>query len=255
MAYIVSGYQKTGQMLILDPRERFIYPFNLGDYSEIRFGMYFSATAATGDNATVSANDWSTKRSARDSVYIGFCNFNTGLLLPLQTGFDFIGCAALGDQTCGITVQSVSDSYIRLGAVGNGNGQVFLADTTGAVTTPGILTVSDAIARFPTNSVGFANYAGMFGLQLGISGANLCSMRAFGNNVTYTTNPSLTNLRTDVSTLGQGTSSLSSVVTGYYTSGGTNNNNVMMKPNAIFIYTPQFNSRLRIHALVVERYA
>ena len=243
-------------MLILDPREKFIYPFAVGDYTEIRMGMYFSITPTTGDNGLLVASDLQAKTSPKNALYWGFCNFNTGSLLPLQSGYDFIGSISKQDQQCGSTFGSTTDSNIRLGdQAGNGQLPLFLTDTTGATQFLASLAPSDIVAKCPTSSAGFNAYAGMAGLQLMFSGTNLFSFRAFGDNGTYVTNTTLTNLRNDMSTLGTNTSSLTTVYTGFFTSGGGNNSNVMMKPNSIMMYFPMLNSKIRLHAIAVERYA
>ena len=50
-------------------------------------------------------------------------------------------------------------------------------------------------------------------------------------------------------------SSSNQIITGYYTHDGTSTGFPEPKPSGILFYTPFFNNRVRVHGLVLERYA
>lgn len=255
MASIITGYFKTGGMLILDPREKLVYPFNIGDYSEVRFGMYYSFTSGAefGDNTSVFSDNQAPSPSPLSKIYLGFCNFYTGNLFPGQSGaYDYIG--AISDAAGGSVgyADNGDNTYTILrpcGAGGNNNWAIHTTDLTGTLSNKGEGALQTFFAK---HGSGITNYASLLGAQFYYSGNNAFGYRVFNNGVTLTTDTRLSVLRNDVSSLG---TARSPYVTGFLTTGGTNNSNVLMKPNSLFIYMPMINSRLRIHALLVERYA
>lgn len=258
MASIITGYFKTGGMLILDPREKLVYPFNIGDYSEVRFGMYISFTSGAefGDNTNIFTDRGTASSSALSKVYIGFCNFNTGTLFPGQSGgYDFVGTISdVGASDVGLTDNNDNNYVVFRPSALNGtnNWSTYTTDLTGNLSYKSDFNIGGGPLYIAKHATGASNYASLVGAQFYYSGSNAFVYRVFGNSTTMTTDTRLSVLRTDISNLG---TVRTNFMTGFFTSGGINSSNLLMKPNSLFIYTPMLNSRLRIHALLVERYA
>lgn len=257
MATIVTGYNKTGAMLILDPRERLIYPFNFGSYSEIRMGMFWSLTpVVSGDNGNMAASDLTTSPSAvLQKQFIGFCNYDTGRNMPLQgTGYDFIGIVGglSGDNNCGY---DAATTILKGGDVGNAiYFSVTMIDGSGNNARIGTLQTSPAIVLYATTTPtgGDLGYASFFGLKLLNSGNNK-AIKAFSDSNIYIDNASasISSLRTKISNEGT-TPGLQ--FNGLFVSGFAGSN-TCLTPNAFFINNHMLNTRFRIHALAVEKYA
>lgn len=255
MATIVTGFNRTGAMIILDPRERLLYPFNLGEYSEVRFGMLYSWTAATGDNITPQS-DRAYATTPIGYSYMGFSNFNSGTVqFPIQTsGFDFIGIVGSSqdvNNSPGVTNNSTTLTYPG----GQGSAGNFCL---GYRTDQGGSSSSSAANVFNTNTIFNVTVAGSTGTLAGSMGMRLSfptstgySFNMFYNNGS-TAEVLLANLRTGVAA--QMETQTSNYV-GYFTTGGAATGYGMSKPNSIYIYNPMLNTRMRIHALLVERYA
>lgn len=257
MGYIVEKYPfvgTTGQCLILDPRERLMYPFNFGSYSTIRFGMYYSYTRVTGDNLQVFQDTAAAGSTTLGNYFIGFCNYNTGVdNLPVNlSGLDFIGFGRSQTNNIGVGVNILSSTDAWINGGYDGNGAYFgmnVISSSGNFNEFG--SSASMLNYFPTTATGTTNYCSLLGLTVTFTGANEFTMKGFSNNNTYTSNPTTANLRSEMSALGTYQSALK---TGFFTTGCTNNSNLMMKPNCLIIYSPALNSRMRIHNLVVERY-
>jgi len=249
----------TGQCLVLGTRERLIYPFNLGDYSEIRMGMFWSTTSGSADNTIVVNNDTVAQNSTYNQIYFGFSNFNTGAYVPGEVnGYDYIGTVGrYNTQPCGIYGDSSNVQFVG-GANGGGGLTLFkmgITDLTGACSIASGFDNNglDFDMKCPSvDQTGATQFAGFFGLRLFTSGSKAYGIQRFTNGGTYSSNVTTAALRTNVANLG---TSRGTICTGFMTSGGVEAANRMMLPNAIYIYTPMMNTRLRIHNLVVERYA
>lgn len=261
MALIVEKFPfvgTTGQCLILNQREKLVYPFNLGNYSEIRFGMFFSFTSgAPNNNVPILTNDTNSQSTAITQGFFGFSTLNTGAYLPGQSGgYDYIGLYGYeGSASIGLSVGSPTISFAGGATPGaSENWKAGITDTTG-----GYFSLSGYSAngltcsiKCPNVATGATSFAGMFGMQLVMSGTNGVAFRTFSNDTTYASDVSTTALRNAMTSLG---STRSVWATGYYTTGQIPGGNRMSTPNSLLIYTPMLNSRLRIHNLVVERYA
>lgn len=241
--------------LILDPKERLIYPFNIGNYSEARFGMIYSFAPVTGSNGEVSAESFPTV-SASQAVYIGLCNYNTGTSnFPGQSnGYDFLGISTRNPATNAVLFQVSSN--IQYYGGGDSNYWMFLPTCqTGFLDYRNQQTFDNQSYQYlqitPTSGVyGQTKFSSAFGIQL-VLNSNTFAFRAFFNN-SSSNDTSNNYLRTGVNsmwTLGNVTK------TGFFTSGYNNTSDIMMKPNAIYIYNPLLQNRLRIHNILVERYA
>lgn len=241
----------TGQCLILNPRERLIYPFSFGNYSEIRCAIAWSLTAATGNNSTLNASDVYAQTAPPNSIYFGFCNFQTGSLLPGQSGgYDYVGTIPGGPNTAGINAGGGNLNWQGGGSSAT-NCRIGVTDITGGRFTgaPNELNIAASVSQ--TNIAGATSFAGLLGWKFTLSGSNAYSLQGLTTDTSFTSNVSTSNLRTFIAS----PSTTTSVVTGFFTSGGTAAGNRLMVPNAFFVYMPMLNQRLRIHNLVVERYA
>lgn len=249
----ITGGGTGDNCLILDSKERLIYPFNVGDYSEIRFAMVFSYAPITGSNGVLTSESFAVT-SPSQAYYFGLCNYNTGTTaFPGQPGgFDFIG--ACNNAAAPSTIfDTVGSNQIRYYGGGDANniGYVKSCQT-------GFL-VNGAHPNFGTQSLfaispntgvyGETNFSSYFGFRFLLNG-NVHSLQSFYNPVS-TSGTSNAYLRAAANAL----TNLGSAITGYYTSGNNSGTNAMVKPNAIYIYNPLLQNRMRIHNILVERYA
>lgn len=245
----------TGQCLVLEPREKLVYPFNFGDYQDVRWAIAISYTSATGFNTPITQDTYTPPaNSPLQYPYYGFSNFNTGAFIPTQSGgYDFYGLST--NFSVPDSVGLASTTQYRWGANGIGDASLITSNITGGKKIIAA-TMASSLENFLTISAtgitGGGLYARIFGERFITSGNNIFGLQAF-SNAGATTNVSVTALRDNLNTLG---SVRTAIYTGYMTSGNQDTtNNIMMKPNSLFIYNPMLNTRIRLHNIVVERYA
>jgi hypothetical protein len=235
MAKIIT---KAGsdQTLILGTREGLLYPFTSPNWTDLRLSAWLSLTTggaddvspATGvaDITNIESLPYSTPR---DSFWFGFKTNTT--TFPFNAGIVFQGVA-----------------FATLGGTNSLRRQ-----TNVLVTTPFCIGISydGTTTRQSTNNV-FANFpsesssgyaVAMIARMTRPTGSSLdirCSWATFPTGG-FTSTPDIASLRSFTVT----------------NSGGVGNTPTTSSaaPDAVFIYWPWNNSRLRIHAMMVEKYA
>ena len=245
---LITGNATGNQVLVLDPRERLVYPFNIPSYQEIRVGMFFSFTSITGGNNSVISDDAISTYNPTTRMVWGVSDASTGSQsLPGQTGsFDFWGMAS--STYAGLTNNNGSFSNLNNDG-GNYRSFMSMYDGTGA------LFIDQSVGNLQLSTPNsLSGYAGYFGLRF-ILGAN----STYQGSMSYST-PSVGGLYVDTSTSNLRNILLSppnasSSVNGYWTSGRALGAPPMGAPNGLFIYNPMINSKMRIHNLLVEKYA
>ena len=239
--------------LILDPRERFLYPFDVGQWSEIRVGAYYSFVPATGNDITIWNDQYTGPYYGISKMFYGFCNYNTGTLsLPgMSGGYDFVGNAyGINQNNLGVSVSDTTNSRIN-GGNSNNDMDVWVYDTTGYKS--GVNNSNNSVTlNMPTAAGTNPNFAAFCGWQLGLSGVAF-SLKPFTNSTTYTSDTSYQALRRDIASMG--TTKAENLTTGFFTSGQNPNLPNLMVPNAFMFFNPMLNSRMRIHSILVEKYA
>jgi hypothetical protein len=235
------------QSLILNSREALTYPFDVGNYQEIRMGMFFSFVSTGGPN-TPYTYETIAPTSVKNRIYIGFKDSSSNF--PTTSGSSFIGFSnILAPQSLGIwstvldpddlSIRTVtSGAYITAGMYSfsgfNGN-QVSSGNSPLYISQP---------MRMPTSSEvsETTNFAGFFATKLIISGDTFRYNQIYNSSLTRYSNTDIGNLRILMS----GFMGESINFTGAFTGA---------KPNSAFIYTPFNSNVIRIHNLCVDRYS
>lgn len=221
-------YEKTANdnCLILDTREALVYPFDFGDdWSEIRIGAIVSVTTNTGDNQVGVTEFFSAPTNTNDRMYFGLKDGSERL--PHDGGTSFIGMAGIG-----LVEQRVQQGSTRF---------VYGVATSGDYATYSqMVNFEQVYIGYGTWSTGESRYAQFNSLRITRTGANYTvSYSHFDNN----NSDPYTNLNTRQMLR---TSTYGNAVTGLAYATGMNN---------FFCYFPWFNNRIRLHNLVVEKFA
>jgi hypothetical protein len=238
----------TGEKcLVLGVREALIYPFNVGSWSEIRVGYFYSFTTAESFNAATSQElVTSTQTNYKQAGYWGIKD--SGVEFPTRSGSVFIGIGQSPGGGNGESYYLSSLERLQLANVaGGGNLTLLSIDSSVALSgNRGNLPLSH------TRYNGSGNYCDYFSQRFTLTVNGLGKTGIFysdyseSNIVQPYTIPALrTKILGTTYTVRQ---------TGYLTSAfnGTTGENVSV-PNSLFVYTPYFNNRLRLHSIVVEK--
>jgi hypothetical protein len=235
MAKIITkaGTDKT---LILGTREGLLYPFSSPNWLDIRLSAWLSLTTGVADDvspATGVADITNIENlpyvTARDAFWFGFKTNNS--TFPLTTGVVFQGAT--------FTVLSGTQSLRRQTNV------LITTPTTGAFAYDGPTArqqTNFVLGNFPSESS--SGYAVAMIVRMSrpttSSLAVQCNWATFPTGG-FTSTPDIASLRsfTVTNSGGPGNAAPASSST----------------PDAVFIYWPFNNSRLRIHAMMVEKYA
>lgn len=246
MAYIYA--KNSGHCWIIGPQESITYPFNLGNFREIRMGGFFSVVSSgTGNFNSIYNIDTGHTNCPQGTFYVGFKD--SGNSLPGLGGSSFVGIGKKStDSTCLITNVLPSASYLGFG-VTNGAGNFTTIDTLG--NTIFFNSQAQAGIQITTGNLD-SNFASFWGISLGIINNVFTGMALFDS----------TNFYTDVSTgnlsrLINNPPNVSNFITGFFTTGNVNTTGFASFPipQALYIYFPYLNNQLRIHALDVERFS
>lgn len=238
--------------LILDPREALIYPFPFGDWTTIRVGFFYSLTANTGDGNVITfpngANGLSTVDvlSPRDRMYFGIKSANE--TFPGE-GEPYAGLVCFNDQTK-VSAEWNGSSFINsrfqafnpntaygFGAVQANDTKSYVANGDAGIPMPHVSTMIDSTA-----------YAGFYAFTFQILNKGTASQQITvskytigANGVTDTSNDNLKAL----------------MLSQPYVSTATVDFNLSgvpySLPDAVFLYLPFGNVRLRIHSVGAVR--
>lgn len=256
-------FQKTAtdNCLILDSREGLTVPFDLGNWNEIRVGVELSYIATTGGGYNIAplVDETQGGTSFTNSFFLGFRG--TGTPFPDTVSGFYLGM--IGNNT-----NPVTESANGAGADAAG-GRVRVV-SFGGLPMGCFYQGTFATQSFGNNSrcVGMAGaaasaatqYADQQGFRVRLTGqgtsGQFMQIDCFNNNngsfavATHVT-PSVTGLRAFLS-------SMPNVVSGAYyplTSGFVSPGGPLQFPNAFFIYSPFLTGSVRLHTLVIDRYA
>jgi hypothetical protein len=241
--YQISGGDKT---LILDTRQAFIYPFNSPSWEDLRFGAYVSLCSSS-NNATITglAESLPTVGQAADRFFIGLKDNNT--TMPDDAGSHFMGF------TNALTVEGSTASAVISSDVSNGTTNTDYWRVTGAPIqwrmyngTTDIPAGSAASSiHFPQIPANVGGNAGLIQLRFTRAAASttvaMMALTALQNYVyLYDSSCQIATIRNAFRTM-------------TFTTLG--NFNMGVVPDALYFYWPFWNSKLRIHALCIEKFA
>ena len=264
MAYIYSKPNTYGNIddntLVLGVREALIYPFSLGDWSEIRVSYWLSMTNSADLNGLyVAESTLGARTNYKQGGWWGLKDSGTDFPSQGQSVFMGIGNGNGPSYADGSTL---ADGSLLVQNAGGGNATLF---SSGTLSTPDGYNSPTIYLPSTSESISTGNYASFYSQRYRLTKNGPGSrtgvyMYWASDESTYNTPPqdySIANLRVkalNTAWRGQDTSPASSLWTGYWTSDFTVNGSTNIAfPNSIFIYLPYFNNRLRIHALLVEK--
>lgn len=239
----INFYQNNvnSNVIILNPREVYLQPFEIQNWNEIRASFYLNVIA-TGSNYTgiPVANETLTINSSPNScAFIGFCKSDANYPFPFVSG-NFIGA---GTSTG--SVNSVyADEYIRDGTYG-----IVYALNNNIYN--GSLSIGNGyLIRVGYSAPDFFNNTYVLKIKnKGNTGQSFSFARAQAASATISLTE--TGARTNASNL----NALSSFATGYWTTGFASNGGPLDLPDSFMFYAPFFQVRLKIGELLVEKYA
>lgn len=232
---ITTGTDKT---LILDPREGLIYPFDIGsDWTEARLGMFISMTPYDNDNATPLAETL-TDSIPLNSFHIGLKNNDT--TLPETDGALFWGATSVNP----ISIPATASEYI--------NAAMWNMVSNGTTVFSPVSSTTSNIYISKTTSASADSYCAYIGQKFTITNRGGATQAVSVSFISPTTpkysNSSLSVLRALLTSVAYGTNPI--IATPWHDDGIPR-----AIPNAIFIRMPTSLNRLRIHSLMIERFA
>lgn len=291
MANIYTKYvSETGayldKMVILNPREALIYPFDLGNWQELGIGIGFSATSVSSNNGLITSEAL-ISNTASNSVWLGLLGWTGdiqnfyGLPEPKINGTSgnknvfFLGQTSFG-ITDGTTTNTASTVYTTLttfryaGIAGKQNSTIYKFTGT-CITSEGDkagldrLSSSECMIALPNSNImtGNTGFIGIYPMRIKLTTGYRFEIYApnyvdFGGYAkpTFTTDSSIETIRGVVASMSTAlTASTTNAFSGFYTNNGTNNSNRGPIPSGLLIYFPYLNNRIRIHGISIEKYA
>lgn len=226
MAIVYEKIPDVDQCVILDNREAVLYPFDLGDWSEIRIGVMMSLIGNSSDNVIGVIEDIGSNPVPQDKAYFGIKS--SGQSYPLQDDICFVGIAGALNGNVSVGAFGIEQVYNSV-----------LSGTDGMQTTFG----ANSRMRLEVSSsvTGESTYSQYFSLKVNRSGNFYSGAWDSQSNGSFTHSDVSTNYLRGL--IRQGDYIFPS--TGSMPSGGMNN---------IFLYLPFLNNRVRVHNLIVERF-
>jgi hypothetical protein len=268
MATIYSYPNPTGfaNCAILASQENYYAPFlsNVGNWTQLRVSAYLSYCGASGFQTSPIPETVTTTISST-AWYWGIGNFSSslGLLTPVSAGCNFMGIATYG----------LGNTYFQY--VGKSEGNSNVTYTLGQLRSPAevfngntmVATLigegETAIFFQPYLNTGSGNYCvantliftlfnkGNTGQQIAINN----SYDITGTNINSSSFTEINTLRVAATNLlGSGAITNASAVF-YYTTGLVATGGPLPLPDTVYLHSPFVNNLLRIHNLVVEKYA
>lgn len=236
-------YQKliTDKALILAPREGFMRPFNLSNWTEIRMGMYFTGVSS-GSNDTFAGSDETVALSSKfDRFHFGIKSDTPDL--PGTLGTDFIG---MTNSTNAVAMASFTLFGSNGASINNTLVSGVSKDATFTLNGVDILRGM----RFGTGVANATTYNSFYAIKIVINNPGLS---------TQTVTISTTNTQ-DIAGSSYDTDTLNTLINNgtYTTSDAVAWNNGVTAyalPTHAFIHLPFYNYSIRISALRVTQYA
>lgn len=266
MATIFQKSNPTGfaNCAILAPQENYYAPFlsQIGPWNQIRVSAHLSycGTGASGGFTNGSLSESVVTNTANLGWYYGVGSFSTpvGVVTPISVGCNFIGASTYtqGGTTLALAQANGGGACIS-NAIGANPVVSLVANGTTYTTTQFSLFAWPVFP--PSGNTGSFNYcvpntiviqifnAGLTGQQIGISP----SFDETGSNPNYSSFTDIGPLRIGAMNLpSSGTMKVSFYTTGLVATGGP-----LPIPDTVFFRSPLNNNFLRIHSLLVEKYA
>lgn len=245
-------------IVILPVRKRAFYPFSAPGWTDLRLGFFLSLTDETADDTITGLSETLSGVTGSDERYwIGIRNGTSGLP-RFEDGNDkvtFIGYT--NSKPTNGPNEAADDSILTTSDGGVGTTNAFFwrplnstSNSHSAMIIDGE-TVLDASGtglqqHFPQNVIGAGGYSVLLGMRLtrsfGIVTASFKSTTLSGD-IMYSNAPTK---RLILETLNDFPTSVQNLEAGIPLS---------ERPNGFFFYWPFHNSRLRIHAVNVHKYA
>jgi len=277
MATIFEKLPASGEKcLILEPREALIYPFDLGNWTQLRMSAAVSFTSTTDDNSFITSETVSSSNSPRGSMYWGL--YSGGGNLPFSNTSSFVG---FGNKT---------GSSLVIGNANNNGLPTYAALTIDSIFRPATIEAHVLMNGFSSvgnhfsksgHGLGDVFNLGYFALPstsppsvtpsyLVISGEqNYCVIQSTLFNVINKGLPGqsfdlcwsnngatpYTNVSIDVLKQCNANLNFSSRFTGvYYNSNCSSTGSPVDLPSNIILYFPFTSNRLRVHSILIERF-
>ncbi len=256
MAIIYSKTTATTpeQCLILGVREALVYPFDLGTWTEIRVGLFVSPTHATGDGNVISVDESvgnPAGTTPKSNFYIGLKD--SGSALPNTFGANYIGW---GNGYGSAQPGTIGNGLLANHVAGNVYYPRHLSNNTTATTVAtnfeGIFTTAPHANIVNTTSYASRN---IFRVVMGSTpgGKSTIIWQMMNNLTNHVAGPYTAEVMRQymLSSTFEG----GNYPTGYWTTSLSPTGDNLTPPNALFIYVPFFNNRIRIHGIVIEKYS
>jgi hypothetical protein len=234
--------------VILGTRESLIYPFTAPLWTDIRLGMFLSITNASASDDRTGVAETLPDSTLADLLWIGFKN-NSNDTKPGVAGTDFAGLAMntsfalqnsdIVPSTGGTT--TTGTTYWRAYNTGDSNGLSFQI-LDGA--TVRLHTAFSGGLNLPQTPLAAGGYSVLVSMRMtratGTSTSITINTQTSMLNLAYSSTPTIAAIRALLLSTTYTQSSAFAVT---------------IVPDAIFVYWPFNNSRLRIHSIALEQFA
>lgn len=240
MATIFEKLPASGdKCLVLEPKESYFCPFNLGDWNEIRLTAALSYTNVASNNTswTDEGFTYSSGSAWPNGFFMGVATSN---FVPERTG-NFIGIMPDGVTRSTLLFSSLGGIFfggVNTYYAGMRSNRDIVAPLAG-----GVILMSS-----PLSATGSGAYAGATTIGIKIENRNLPnqSFAVARKNNYEISDVSIEKLKT-YST---------AIVNGDYSTGIFSKNSTPFEiPSGVYIYSPFVDNKIRIHSLVIEKYA
>jgi hypothetical protein len=259
MATIYQKLAASGDnCLILEPKEALLYPFSF-DYTYIKMGMFVSYTTLEENNGySATSETIASANLTTDYKNVFLCGFkDNSPLNPLRSG-TFVGASVFKVGANNFLLKQSANNCIT--NTNTASGLISQTGTYSLFQYNSNWTTNDSLSSncFPlptsTLATGSGAYAAFWGLSLkiankGTTGQSVSlgiAKNSYAAGFSDISNTAMRNLMSDAFTEG----SYSPLTSGFVSGAGP-----LPLPNAVYVYSPFINNRLRIHSVLVEKYA
>jgi len=246
MANVIAQITAQDKALILDTRTALVVPFDAPNWIDLRIGFYLSLTKKNNDNDPTGLAEDVTYVSRADRVWIGMKD--AGADVPTLSTTNFAGFTCVPDGTPKVSLATSTGNRYKLLSNANKVWSVI----NGSVESQNAILASDGStpAFMFFRSAVVTGYASMFLFRvtrpdpdntilstfIGVSSSPFEEL-----DIQWSDTPSIAEIRAKLRTL-----PFMRSVAGF---------DIGFVPNALYFYWPFFNSRLRLHCYVVEKFA